>query len=103
MDEDHLSESAFFYNYSAMNIGLLLRFIFSGFMDLKDNYEKIFEISNLINIVSIFLILKSWKYFDNKNRYIKDTLLSNLKLNKNGIISVICIIPILLICNCSLS
>ena len=60
--EDQLREKAFFHNYSAMNIGFLSGYVLSGFIDITDNYERLFEMSNLINVITVFLIIKSWKY-----------------------------------------
>lgn len=96
-DEDQSRESAFFYNYSAMNIGFFSGFMFCGFIDLHDNYEKIFEFSNLINFITVFLIFRSWKFFNTKNEQVKKTKKLSLKLYIPGIISVPLIVPILMI------
>lgn len=95
-DEEQSRESAFFYNYSAMNIGFFSGFMFCGFIDLHDNYERIFELSNLINIITILLIFKSWRFFKNKNEQVKETKKLTLKC-AHGIIYVLSIIPVLLI------
>ncbi|KTD66450.1 Major facilitator superfamily MFS-1 [Legionella santicrucis] len=91
--EDQLREKAFFYNYSAMNIGFLAGYILSGFIDLKDNYENLFKVSNLINVITVFLIIKSWKYLIRKPAEAK----RDIYKEKLGILCILSIIPILYI------
>lgn len=95
-DEERSREKAFFYNYSAMNIGFFSGFMFCGFIDLQDNYEKIFVLSNLINIITILLIFKSWKFFNNNNERVEKPNRLTLK-NTPGVLYVLSIIPILLV------
>ncbi|HAU0570681.1 TPA: peptide MFS transporter, partial [Legionella pneumophila] len=64
--EDELREKAFFHNYGAMNIGFLSGYILSGYIDINDKYEHLFEMSNLINLITVFFIIKSWKHFAKK-------------------------------------
>ena len=83
--EDQLREKAFFHNYSAMNIGFLSGYVLSGFIDITDNYERLFEMSNLINVITVFLIIKSWKYFAEKS--VETT--QDIKQGKLGVLSKI--------------
>jgi len=99
-DEDEARESAFLYNYSAMNFGFFTGFMFCGFIDLHDNYEKLFAFSNVINIISVLLILKSWKYFLNINNQVEKTRKIKFKLYIPGVISIVSLVPILLIGFC---
>lgn len=91
--EDQLREKAFFHNYSAMNIGFLSGYVLSGIIDITDNYERLFEMSNLINVITVFFIIKSWKYFAEKSVETKQ----DIKQGKLGIICIVLIIPILFI------
>ncbi|HAU1234330.1 TPA: peptide MFS transporter [Legionella pneumophila] len=90
--ENELREKAFFHNYSAMNIGFLSGYVMSGFIDIHDRYDRLFEISNLINLITVFFIIKSWKYFS-KN---KVNTREEIKRGRLGLILIILIIPILL-------
>ncbi|MBN9230391.1 MAG: MFS transporter [Legionella sp.] len=90
--ENELREKAFFHNYSAMNIGFLSGYVMSGFIDIHDRYDRLFEVSNLINLITVFFIIKSWKYFA-KN---KINTREEVKRGRLGLILIIFIIPILL-------
>ncbi|MFW2535214.1 peptide MFS transporter [Legionella sp. 28fT52] len=90
--ENELREKAFLYNYSAMNIGFLSGYIMSGFIDIHDRYDHLFEVSNLINLITAFFIIKSWRYFAK----IKINTREEIKRGKPGMILVMLIIPILL-------
>jgi len=92
-DEDQLRERAFFYNYSAMNIGFLAGYIMSGIIDIKDSYEDLFVVSNLVNIITVFFIIKSWKYFEKRSGKTK----WDIKKRTFGIMIVILLVPILYI------
>ncbi|HAT8068425.1 peptide MFS transporter [Legionella bononiensis] len=91
-NENELREKAFFHNYSAMNIGFLSGYVMSGFIDIHDRYDRLFEVSNLINLITVFFIIKSWRYFE-KN---KVNTREEIKRGRLGLILIIFIIPILL-------
>lgn len=91
--ESELREKAFFYNYSAMNIGFFAGYVLSGFIDINDRYEYLFGVSNLTNLITVFFIIKSWKYFAKKTVDIK----KEIQLGKNGLFCVLLIIPILFV------
>lgn len=91
--EDQLREKAFFHNYSAMNIGFLSGYVLSGFIDIADNYERLFEMSNLVNVITVFFIIKSWKYFAENSVETKQ----EIKQGMFGILCILLIIPILFI------
>ncbi|STX81242.1 putative proton-dependent oligopeptide transporter, POT family [Legionella busanensis] len=91
--EDRLRERAFFYNYSAMNVGFLSGYILSGFIDINDSYEHLFEVSNLINLITLFLIIKSWRYFAKEKINIQE----EIKQGRWGLLSVLVIIPALFV------
>lgn len=91
-NENAAREKAFFYNYSAMNIGAFSGFIFAGFIDLQGHYEKLFGLCNAINCVSLLCIMKSWRYFNSihhkKTSALKHTM---------GLFSIFALIPLLFI------
>lgn len=63
---DPRRETAFFYNYCAMNAGFFIGFIVSGFFDLRGNYHALLYISNLFNIITLIVMVFSWKYLADK-------------------------------------
>ncbi|HGU7323742.1 TPA: peptide MFS transporter [Legionella pneumophila] len=91
-NENELREKAFFYNYSAMNIGFLSGYVMSGFIDINDRYDRLFELSNLINLITVFFIIKSWRYFAKD----KLSLREEIKKGQLGLVFIILIIPMLL-------
>lgn len=89
--ENTLREKAFFHNYSAMNIGFLSGYTVAGFIDIHDRYDYLFDISNLINLIAISFILKSWNYFA-KN---KINIRHEVKKGRKGLLLIGLIIPLL--------
>lgn len=89
--EDDLREKAFFYNYSAMNVGFLSGYILSGYIDISDSYNHLFEASNIINLITVFLIIKSWEYFAKNKVGVRE----EIKDGKLGLFFILLIIPIL--------
>ncbi|RUR06973.1 peptide MFS transporter [Legionella sp. km772] len=89
--ENKLREKAFFHNYSAMNIGFLSGYIMGGFIDLHERYEHLFEVSNLINLITVFFIVKSWRYFDKNKTNTRD----EIKRGRIGLLLIVLIVPIL--------
>ena len=71
-----------------MNIGFLSGYVMSGFIDIHDRYDRLFEVSNLINLITVFFIIKSWKYFA-KN---KINTREEIKRGRLGLILIIFII-----------
>ncbi len=92
-DESPLREKAFFLNYSAMNIGFLSGFLLSGFIDIKDNYDHLFEMSNVVSLMIGFFIIKSWKYLTKESA----TLKLEIKKGKMGLFCLLLLIPVLAI------
>jgi POT family proton-dependent oligopeptide transporter/mRNA interferase RelE/StbE len=64
----------------------------SGFIDIQDRYDRLFELSNLINLAAVFFIIKSWNYFATNKVNIKE----EIKKGRFGLALVLLIIPILL-------
>lgn len=55
-------EMAFFINYAAVNAGFLLGFFASGYYDLSSKYQNLFNLCNVFNVVSIILVMISWRF-----------------------------------------
>lgn len=75
--DDKRRESAFLWNYSGMNIGFFVGFSLSGYFHLHENYQQLFLLSSLANIISILLMLLNWQTL--KDRH---TALTKLPANK---------------------
>lgn len=63
---DTRRETAFFINYSAMNIGFFLGFIASGYFDMQSNYQDLFQLSILVNLTSLVFMIVGWRHFDSQ-------------------------------------
>lgn len=59
--DDIRQDKAFFLSYSAMNVGFFAGFIISGFYDYSNQYQQIFYLSLFTNLVTLFLMVYSWK------------------------------------------
>lgn len=81
--DDSRRETAFFYNYCAMNVGFFLGFIVSGFFDLRGDYQSLLYVSNLFNILTLIVMCFSWKYLADKG-------LPFIKLEKKKLVARQC-------------
>ncbi len=61
---EHRRETAFFINYSAMNLGFFLGFIAGGYFDMQSNYQGLFQVSIFVNLTSLLFLLIAWRHFD---------------------------------------
>lgn len=66
-DEVQQRQSAFFWNYSSMNIGFLLGFTLTGYFQLHVNYMMLFLITAVNNVIALIILLTQWKYMRDKN------------------------------------
>ena len=74
-------ETAFLWNYSAMNFGYIFAYVISGIFESLQNYKLLFFISAISNIFPMIMILINWERFrDKKNHFI-----SVLKSEKTSI------------------
>lgn len=60
---DNQRETAFFYSYSAMNIGFLIGFYLSGLYDLNSRYDILFDMTMLLTFLRILTFLCYWSCF----------------------------------------
>lgn len=58
--EDTRRETAFILNYVGMNIGFFVGFSLSGVFQLTQNYERLFLLSSLGNLLALVLCLYCW-------------------------------------------
>jgi len=83
-------ESASFISYCFMNIGFLLGFTISGHYEAISNYNNIFIIGNVFNVIAIMLIYSNWDNIKDT-----DTVLSTIcndRLWKKRVIGVTCLL-----------
>lgn len=97
---DNRREKAFFYSYSAMNIGFFAGYIISGFYDYSNQYQQIFYASLVTNIVTLFLIAFNWAALADNNSHLLDLKNSSRQKLRNwfGIASVLLLVPFLTMC-----
>lgn len=82
--KDNRRESAFLWNYAGMNIGFFVGFTISGFFQLSQNYQALFLLSSLGNLIALFLCLFFWNYLEDKN-----TIFSQMNLQEKKRASLI--------------
>lgn len=64
--EDNRRETAFMYNYAAMNGGFLLGFSMAGYFHMMNNYPLLFALSAAGNFIAMCLCFSSWKALHDK-------------------------------------
>lgn len=98
--EDNRREKAFFWSYSAMNIGFFAGYIVSGFYDQSNYYDYLFYASALINMLTVFFLAYSWNDLADHNTSL--SLLKNnvMKHKKHlfGVIGIFFLLPCLIFC-----
>lgn len=58
--EDTRRETSFILNYTGMNIGFFVGFSLSGVFQLTQNYERLFLLSSLGNLIALVICLYCW-------------------------------------------
>ena len=93
---DTRREKAFFINYSAMNAGFFAGYMFSGFFDGGNEYQNLFWIGFIVNLVTIIFIFLAWGSL--KDRV--ELTSSNNIINKRVFtyIGLFCLVPIIIFC-----
>ena len=96
---DSRRDKAFFYSYSAMNVGFWAGYIFSGLYDSSSQYQPVFYASIITNLITLFLIMRSWSYLGDVDTPL-NKLAPQTRSIKNGlgILLTLLLIPFLLIC-----
>ena len=65
--DDRRRDTAFFINYSAMNLGFFLGFIASGYFDMHSNYTSLFQLSILVNLSSLVFMKIGWHHLKSQS------------------------------------
>lgn len=72
--DDTRRETAFLWNYAGMNIGFFVGFSMSGFFQLTQDYEHLFLLSSLGNIIALSICFASWhRLADQGTAFVKKT------------------------------
>lgn len=58
--KDARRETAFLWNYAGMNIGFFIGYTMSGYFQLLQNYERLFLLSSIGNLVALLICLYHW-------------------------------------------
>lgn len=69
--KDTRRETAFLWNYAGMNIGFFIGFSLSGVFQITQNYQRLFLLSSLGNLIALIICLYCWHQLSDK-----DTLFS---------------------------
>lgn len=67
--DDTRRETAFLMNYAGMNIGFFVGFSLSGFFQLTQNYERLFLLSSLGNLIALIICLYYWNQLADRETY----------------------------------
>lgn len=64
--DDSRRETAFLWNYAGMNIGFFVGFSLSGIFQISQNYQRLFLLSSLGNLVALLICLYCWHQLEDK-------------------------------------
>ncbi len=98
--DDNRRDKAFFMSYAAMNVGFCAGFILSGFFDYSNQYQTLFYVSIIPNLITIFLMWGYWSNLkDHDTPLLKVKSKASLNLKKTiGWGIVLLLIPFTLLC-----
>ncbi|MGL5741971.1 MAG: peptide MFS transporter [Legionella sp.] len=89
--EDTRRETAFLMNYAGMNIGFFVGFSLSGLFQLTQNYERLFLLSSLGNLVALLICLYCWQQLSDTETIFskKDKLSQKRSILVGGIVIIL--------------
>lgn len=65
--DDTRRETAFLWNYAGMNIGFFIGFTLSGMFQLTQNYQRLFLLSSLGNLIALIICLYCWHQLSDRD------------------------------------
>ncbi|HHT0594014.1 TPA: peptide MFS transporter [Legionella anisa] len=96
---DARRDKAFFLSYAAMNVGFFAGYISSGFYDYSDDYQQLFYIGVLANILTLLFMLFSWHNLaDNELSSISKNNRDKLTSTMISVLGFFTLIPVLVLC-----
>lgn len=94
--QDQRRETVFLWNYAGMNIGFFTGFSLSGYFQLSQNYQRLFLLSSLGNLVALFICLYCWHSLaDHETVYSRLSRQKKRQASLVGILVILCM-PLLL-------
>ncbi len=94
--DDSRRETAFLWNYAGMNIGFFIGFSLSGIFQLSQNYQRLFLLSSLGNLIALLICLYCWHQLaDKETIYSKKNKAQQKKATALGILSIV-LLPFIL-------
>jgi len=64
---DTRRETAFLWNYAGMNIGFFIGFTLSGVFQLTQNYQRLFLLSSLGNLIALVICCYCWHQLSDRD------------------------------------
>ncbi|HAU1150800.1 TPA: peptide MFS transporter [Legionella pneumophila] len=97
--DDDRRDKAFFLSYAAMNIGFFAGYISSGFYDYSNDYQQLFYIGALANILTLLFMIFSWRNLaDNELSSSFKNSRNKFTSNMISLLGVFTLIPVLVLC-----
>lgn len=93
---DTRRETAFLWNYAGMNIGFFVGFTLSGMFQLTQNYQRLFLLSSLGNLIALIICLYCWHQLADINTSYSKKEKSLQKKATFGGVGFILLLPFLL-------
>jgi proton-dependent oligopeptide transporter, POT family len=94
--DDTRRETAFLWNYAGMNIGFFIGFSLSGIFQMSQNYQRLFLLSSLGNLIALLICLYCWHQLaDRDTNYSRKAKAEQKKATGFGI-GLILLLPLLL-------
>lgn len=94
--QDQRRETAFLWNYAGMNVGFFMGFSLSGYFQLSQNYQRLFLLSSLGNLVALFICLYCWHTLaDQDTIYVRLSKKEQQRASLVGMMAILCL-PFLL-------
>lgn len=93
-DRDDVSrrESAFLWNYSAMNIGFFLGFSITGYFQLQNTYIPLFLTALGFNVLSVFILISGWRSLRDRDTALMLAQRSSIRLRHAYGIAIVCLL-----------
>jgi len=94
--QDKRRETAFLWNYSGMNIGFLMGFTVSGFLQLQQSYHTLFILSAWANILALIVAALNWKKLADRHTSLSTSIVSKRRiLLVLGLMIIVLLVPVL--------
>ena len=94
--DDTRRETAFLWTYAGMNIGFFIGFSLSGVFQITQNYQRLFLLSSLGNLIALLICLFCWQQLADKNTSFANKDKKTQKRTTILGLSCIALLPILL-------